>query len=87
MFDMLHGGASPDVPFEDLVEMGYRLLTCPKLTHHIFVAYAQIATRALREKDDAFVTEFGYAPDGSHREFMARQGWMDTAKAYNPELF
>ena len=87
MFDMLHGGASPDVPFEELVQMGYRLVTCPKLTHHIFVAYSQIAKRALEEKDDSFITEYGYDPSEARRAYLSEEGWMDLAKAYNPALF
>ena len=87
MFDMLHGGASPDVSFEDLIDMGYRLVTCPKFTHHIFVAYSEIAKRGLEMKSDAFITEYGYDPEGSQTDFLAEPDWMTVARKYNPELF
>lgn len=87
MFDMLHGGASPDVSFEELCQMGYRLVTCPKYTHHIFVAYSEIAKRGLETKGDAFLEEYGYDRNVNYGDLYQPEKWLEAAKKYNPDLF
>ena len=87
MFDMLHGGASPDVSFEDPVRMGYRLVTCPKLTHHIFVAYAEILKRGMETKNDSFLEEYGFDPEKNYEELFQPAAWLRAAEHYNPSLF
>lgn len=87
MFDMLHGGASPDVSFEDLIQMGYRLVTSPKSLHYIYTSFSDIAARARKECSDAFVgaTELKLGRD--YDDYLSRKEWLNLGKGYNPDVF
>ena len=87
MFDMLHGGASPDVPYEDLIQMGYRLVTSPKTLHYIYTSFADIAIRARRENSDAFIEETGLKMGKGYDDYLGEAEWLGLGRKYNPDVF
>ena len=87
MFDMLHGGASPDVSYEDLIQMGYRLVTSPKTLHYIYTSFSEIALRARKECSDAFVGETGLKLGREYDDYLCQKEWKALGKQYNPDVF
>ncbi len=88
MFDMCHGGASPDISFEDLVQMGYRLVTCPSLPGCGYSGFFDAAKRAYVAKNDVFVEEFennGLGMNGIF-ELLGIQEWMEHGQKYDPNM-
>ena len=85
MFDMCKGGASPDVPFEDLVQMGYRLVTCPTVCSVVCSTYDQVAGKAYQIKNDSFVAEYDATPESFFRT-LGIGSWMQMGQSYDPDM-
>ncbi len=85
MFDMCKGGASPDVSFEELVQMGYRLVTCPTVCSVICSTFDQVMQRAYKEKNDLFVSEYDATP-GSLFNTLHIDNWMKMGQKYDPSM-
>ena len=86
MFDMCHGGASPDISFPELVQMGYRLVTAPTISAGgADYGIAKFAQQAYADKSDAFTAQYGTRPMHLF-EMMKIHEWMEVGKKYDPEL-
>lgn len=85
MFDMCKGGASPNVPFEDLVQMGYRLVTCPTVCSIVCSTFDQVAGKAFETKNDAFVAEYDATPESFFRT-LGIQSWMELGQKYDANM-
>lgn len=85
MFDMCKGGASPDVPFEDLVQMGYRLVTCPTVCSVVCSTYDQVAGKAYQIKNDSFFAEYDATPESFFRT-LGIGSWMQMGQSYDPDM-
>ncbi len=85
MFDMCHGGASPDVSFEDLVQMGYRLVTCPTIPFAAYASFNKVINKAYEVKNDAFIESFRVNGKGMF-ELLGIQEWMEHGQKYDPNM-
>lgn len=86
MFDMCHGGASPDIPFEDLCQMGYRLITAPIIgCGGAVYGITEYARQAYRDKNDFFASKNGSRPMRLF-ELMNIQEWMALGQKYDPHM-
>lgn len=86
MFDMCHGGASPDITFDELVQMGYRLVTAPVISAGgADYGIAKFAKQAFEEKSDKFTAAYGTRPMHLF-EMMKIQEWMAVGQKYDPEM-
>ena len=86
MFDMCHGGASPDISFEDLCQMGYRLVTAPIIGMGGAVyGISEYAKQAYQSKNDFFAAENGSSPMHLF-ELMHIQQWMEVGRRYDPDM-
>ena len=85
MFDMCHGGASPDVSFKDLCDMGYRLVTCPTIPFGVSVGYYRGLKKAYEVKNDFFVE--GMKLDGKGMfEILGITEWFELGQKYDPDM-
>lgn len=86
MFDMCAGGASPDVSFEDLCQMGYRLVTSPMISiggaMHGILDYAG---KAYKNRNDFFAHKDGSTPWRLF-ELMGIEEWISLGQQYDPEI-
>jgi methylisocitrate lyase len=88
MFDMCYGGASPEVSFEDLVSMGYRLVTCPTLPIAATNQFMKDSTRVFELKNDFFLNGFkeNCMNGQGFFEFLGIAEWLETGKKYDPSM-
>ena len=88
MFDMCHGGASPDVSFKDLCDMGYRLVTCPTLPMCGYAEFYRAACKAYKDKNDFFVEEYDKDGLGVMGMFdtLGINAWLELGKKYDPKM-
>ena len=84
MFDMCKGGASPDVPFEELVQMGYRLVTCPTICGEVMHSYSKVIEEAYRVKNDFFVGDTA-SPDAIFH-ILHIDEWYEHGQQYDPDM-
>lgn len=88
MFDMCHGGASPDITFEELVEMGYRLVTCPTLPVAAMNKFYEDTKKVFELKNDFFLNGFKEnCMNGlGFFEFLGIAEWYEHGKKYDPNM-
>ena len=86
MFDMCAGGASPDVAFEELCRMGYRLVTSPMISvggaMHGILDYAE---KARERQNDFFAHQDGSTPWNLFK-LMGIEEWLEEGKKYDPDM-
>ena len=82
MFDMLVKGASPKVPYEDLIAYGYRLITVPAIsTGGATIGIGESTASAKEFKDDRYGVNNGWSIDHM-RELMDMPMWRQREKDY-----
>lgn len=88
MFDMCHGGASPDLTFDELVQMGYRLVTCPTLPVAATNKFREETGKVFEVKNDFFLN--GFKENCMHGlgffEFLGIAEWYELGKKYDPSM-
>ena len=88
MFDMCVKGASPDISFDALCEMGYRLVTAPLIS----IGGAQygiqkFADFAMRDKNDLFAKDGEYNAGPMHLfNLMGIKEWLELGKTFNENI-
>lgn len=88
MFDMCHGGASPDLTFEELVQMGYRLVTCPTLSVAALTKFKEETQKVFEVKNDFFLNGFKEnCMNGlGFFEFLGIAEWYSHGQKYDPSM-
>lgn len=86
VFEMAHDGKTPDISFEELVEMGYRLVICPTLMKAAFAKYENAIERVYREKNDFFYDGVDLINGVERRVFLGLNHWLELGKQYNPDI-
>lgn len=88
MFDMCHGGASPDLTFEELVQMGYRLVTCPTLPVAAMNKFREETQKVFDVKNDFFLNGFKEnCMNGlGFFEFLGIAEWYEQGQKYDPNM-
>ena len=82
MFDMLVKGASPKVPYEDLIAYGYRLITVPAIsTGGATIGIGESALSAKENKNDIYAVNNDWTIEKA-RALMDGKMWADREKAY-----
>lgn len=86
MFDMCHAGASPDVSFKDLCDMGYRLVTSPLISIGGAMHGIQEYARKAFENYNDFFTEEDNISVWNLFKLMGIEEWLEKGKEYDPEM-
>lgn len=86
VFEMAHDGEHEDFTFEELVEMGYRLVFCPTLMKAAFAKYESAMDRVFKEKNDFFYDGVDLINGVERRAFLGLNYWLELGKKYNPEI-
>ena len=86
VFEMAHDGTNPDIRFEELVDMGYRLVICPTLMKAAFAKYESAMERVFREKNDFFYDGVDIINGVERRVFLGLNHWLQLGKRYNPDI-
>ena len=86
VFEMAHDGENPDISFEELTAMGYRLVFCPTLMNAAFAQYEAAVQRVFQEKNDFFYDTVDLINGVERREFLGLNHWLEIGKQYNPEI-
>ncbi len=88
MFDMCHGGASPELSFEELVQMGYRLVTCPTLPVAATNKFKEESQKVFEVKSDSFLNGFrtNCMQGLGFFEFLGIAEWYELGKKYDPNM-
>ena len=88
MFDMCYGGASPNLTFEELVQMGYRLVTCPTLPVAATKEFERETKRVFEVKNDFFLNGFkeNCMNGQGFFEFLGIDEWYELGKKYDPTM-
>lgn len=85
MFGMNSMGASPKVTFDELVEMGYQLVTCHFAKVGAIKGITKLGEYAFKEGHDFHNLEEGYDNFKSHEMFGIHE-WYALAKRFNPDI-
>ena len=85
MFDMLYGGASPRISFDELVEYGYRLVTVPMASVGGAVyGMTDFGKHLFKDKNDYYIAEHDPSTEDETPfaifEMMQIDKWLGTAK-------
>jgi methylisocitrate lyase len=86
MFDMCHKGASPDVSFEDLCQMGYRLVTSPLISiGGAMKGISEYAAKSRKQHNDFFVSEDGITV-WKLFQTLGIDEWYELGSKYDPSM-
>lgn len=86
MFEMAHDGENPDISFDELVAMGYRLVFCPTLMNAAFAKYEATMQRVFKEKNDFFYDGVDLINGVERRIFLGLNHWLNLGKKYNSDI-
>lgn len=86
MFDMCAGGASPDVSFDDLCQMGYRLVTSPLISVGGALTGITKYANLARERHNDFFVHDDDATAWRLFQLMGIEEWMKVGQRYDPNM-
>ena len=91
MFDMLYGGASPRISFQELVDYGYRLVTVPMVSvGGAVTGIKEFAEATFKDQNDYHIAERDFTDEDTSPfgifEMMEIDKWLETGKRFNDSI-